>query len=215
MEPTPKTRATRDALIIATSIAVLLAALFAWDGEAMSAFRQEAGPVPFLAAMALLPALGVPITPLFLLAGATFGRTLGLVLSWVALGANLALCYFIASALRPRLASLVRRFGHALPDFGESRRGAVRFTLAVKATPGVPAFMKNYGLGVAGVSFPTYFALSMLITGAYAAALVLVGESLLQHDLGRTGVVLAVLTVCALALLRFRRAHRVRQVPTA
>ena len=50
----------------------------AWDHQAFIAWREEAGVVPFFLAMALLPALGVPITPFFIVAGATFGTYVGL-----------------------------------------------------------------------------------------------------------------------------------------
>src|SRR6185295_2112779 len=117
-----------------------------------------------------------------------------------------ALCYALAQALRPRLAALLARFDYRLPRFAPPNQGAVRFTLAVKATPGVPAFVKNYGLGVAGVPFAAYFILSMLITGFYATSLVVVGDSLLSHRAGRALAVALVVLVCAFALWRrFRR----------
>jgi len=76
----------------------------------------------------------------------------------------------------------------------------------VKLTPGLPAFVKNYGLAAAGVPFPTYLGVSMLVTGAYAAALVLLGDSLFEHDFGPALVAAAVVALVAgLGALWLRR----------
>ncbi len=168
----------------ALGMAALAFALWsAWDHDAMAAWKEEAGPLPFFGAMALLPAIGVPITPFFVLAGATFGVGPGLLGSAVALGLNLTLCYAIArSGLRSRLEALLHRFDYELPDFEQRETGAVRFTLLVKMAPG-PAVVKNYLLGLTGVPFLIYLGLSMLITGAYAVFCVVLGFSLFEHDI--------------------------------
>lgn len=170
------------------------------------AWMRESGPLPYFALMALLPAIGAPITPFFLVAGATFGIPVGLIGSALALAMNLTLCHRLArSRLRPLFESLARRFGYEIPDFGKVGNRAVRFTLMVKLAPGVPAFIKNYGLGAAGVPFPLYFGVSMLLTGLYAACLVLLGESLFQHDLTHAALPAAVLVVLALSVWGWRR----------
>jgi uncharacterized membrane protein YdjX (TVP38/TMEM64 family) len=186
-----------------------------WGHEALITWKREAQPLPFFAAMAVLPAIGVPMTPLFVLAGATFGSRMGLLGSALALGAHLAICYSLAHFMRPWLGSLMRRFRGDLPDFGESHRGALRFTLAVKLTPGVPAFLKNYGLGVAGVPFGLYLVVSMLITGAYGAALVVLGESLFEHDRSQAVVAVAVVVVLAAAVWIWRSRSHARQTARA
>ena len=180
--------------------AVAFVAWSAWDRDAIMAWKEEAGALPFFGAMAVLPAVGMPITPFFVLAGATFGVGPGLLGSGVALGLNLTLCYAIArSGLRPKLGSLLRRFEYELPDFKETEKSALRFTLLVKLTPGAPAVAKNYLLGLTGVPFPLYFAASMLITGAYAVLFVVVGVSLFDHATHRL-LVAAVVVAVALAL---------------
>ena len=42
---------------------------------------------------------------------------------------------------------------------------------------------------IAGVPFALYFVTSIVFTGTYAVALVVLGDSLLEHDLVRTGAV--------------------------
>src|SRR5579863_1708051 len=195
------------ALLAIVSVALIVAIVWwAWDRPAILRWREDARPLPFFAGMAIAPAFGIPVTPLFVLAGATFGRRLGLVGSGLALTANLALCYWVArSALRPRLARLLRRFDYELPDFG-----AWRFTLVVKLAPGIPAFVKSYGLGVARVPFMLYLGASLLITGVYGAALILLGESLFRHDRDRALVIGGVVLVLALALWLWRRRRKAR-----
>ncbi|MGN6110920.1 MAG: hypothetical protein ACTHU0_37815 [Kofleriaceae bacterium] len=195
----PLWRWLRRALLVAGAAVVLYLAWAIWKSGAVVDWMRSARPLPFFIALAVLPALGAPITPLFLAAGATFGIHVGLIGTALALAANLALCYWIArSRLRGPLEALLRRFGHALPDFRAPGRSALRWTLALKLAPGLPGFVKNYGLGAAGVPFPLYFGLSMLITGAYAAALVVLGESLFEHEVGRSvAVAVAIAAVVA------------------
>ena len=172
-----------------------------WDGDAFAAWMREARPLPYFAAMCALTAVGAPLMPFFLVAGATFGVATGLVGSALALAGSLAASFLLArSWLRPWLVSLLRRYGRELPDYGEKGKGAFRFVVTVKFAPGVPASLKNACLVVAGVPFPLYFGMSFLISGLYGAALILVGESLLDHDLGRALPIAGVGAAMALAL---------------
>jgi uncharacterized membrane protein YdjX (TVP38/TMEM64 family) len=175
------------------------------------AWMQRARPLPFFAVMAILPAFGAPISPLLLLAGATFGVRLGLVGSLLALAVNVTGCYFLAHLLRPWISSLLRRSRYNLPNFRDKERGVWRFTLAVKLAPGVPAFVKQYGLGIAGVPFGIYFAMSMLITGAYAVSLVVLGESLFEHNRNRALVAGAIVGLLVIAVWWWRRRAAARE----
>jgi uncharacterized membrane protein YdjX (TVP38/TMEM64 family) len=87
----------------------------------------------------------------------------------------------------------------------------VRFALAVKLAPGVPAFVKHYGMAMVGVPFPVYFALSMLITGAYAVGFVVVGGSLLDHRLSRTAIVIGALAAAIAVGMWWSRRRQTRE----
>ena len=175
----------------------------AYDHEAVMAWLREAHPLPFFAAAALLPIFGVPMMPFFILAGATFGRWQGLVGSELALAVNLLVCYWIArSGIRQWLVSLLHKFGHELPEFSESNKRTFRFILTVKLTPGLPTVVKNYTLGAAGVPFSLFFGSGMVISGVYAALLVIVGESILTHQLSR-GLIAAIAVVALGAIARW------------
>ena len=193
--------------LVALGLALVLYVVWwAWNGDAIARWKSEARPLPFFGVMALVPAFGIPFTPLFILAGATFSRRVALIGSLAALAANLALCYWIArSGLRRWLRRLMRRFDYELPDFEKKGAGAWRLTLMMKLAPGLPTFVKNYSLGVAGVPFALYFCASMLITGAYGVALIVLGESLFQHQERRSIIIVAAVVVLALAVWLVRR----------
>lgn len=209
----PPSQWLKRALAVLALCALAALLWWIWSRVPVVAWLERAGPVPFFTLMAILPALGVPITPLFVIAGASFGARLGLAGSLLAIAGNLCLCYVLSRALRPSLASLFRRLGYQLPDLGKSGKGAAGFTAAVKLAPGLPQFAKNYVLGMAGVPFGVYFGLSMLIGGAYAASLVVLGHSLLEHDRERAAIAGAVLVVLVAGVWlwhrrRTRRANR-------
>jgi uncharacterized membrane protein YdjX (TVP38/TMEM64 family) len=193
---------------VAAAVAALIVAYLlwsAWDHRAVMDWIYRLRPVPFFVAMAVLPAIGFPFTPLFLFAGASFGPVMGFVGSMIALAANLVVCFVIARRMREPLQSLLRRFKYELPDFRGRGRASVRFAFTVKAAPGIPGFVKHYGLGLAGVPFVPYFFVALGVSGAYAAASVIVGNSLFDHDVSRTVVTIAILAGATAVVVWLRR----------
>jgi uncharacterized membrane protein YdjX (TVP38/TMEM64 family) len=194
------------------AVVVLYLLWSSWSHGALVSWMRRAHPVPFFLVVAVLPAVGVPMTPLFVLVGATFGIRVGLVGAWLALAANLTLCYWIAtSGLRPHVEWLLRRFRYELPDFKEEGRDATRFTLVVKLMPDLPGFAKHYLLGVANVPFAIYLGASMLVSGLYAAAFVIIGESLLEHDRRRAALAIVALVLVGAGVWAWRRRRSSRR----
>src|SRR5262249_10521053 len=123
-----------------------------WDRDAFVRWLSAVSPVPFFLAMAVLPVIGVPLSPFMIVAGAMFGFRIGLIATIAAIAISLCITYAIAhSKLRPRIESLFRRFGYKLPDFTAGGRSAWRFAAAIKLTPALPAFAKMYVLAVTAV----------------------------------------------------------------
>ena len=180
-----------------------------WDRDALVRWMSDASPVPFFLAMAVLPAIGVPTTPFMVVAGATFGIWVGLIGSIAAFAINLCLGYAIAqSALRPRLEALFRRFDYKVPDFTGGGRTAWRFAMAIKLTPALPTFAKMYVLAVTAVPFPIYFGVSLVISSLFAVAWIVLGDSLLAHELNHTtlaAIAIVALVVGAVVWWRKRR----------
>jgi uncharacterized membrane protein YdjX (TVP38/TMEM64 family) len=210
-EPTHTPRRRRPARLLAFAGALLVVLVLMllwsqWDAEAFAAWKQQAGPLPYFAAMVVLPALGLPMTPLFIVAGATFGAVVGLTGSLLALAGHLALCFWVArSGLRPHVERWLAHFDVDLPAFDGRRDRALRFLLLVRLAPGVPAFAKNYLLGVAGIPFALYMGVSMLVGGTYAAGFVILGESVLARDARGVAIAAAGLALAGLAFWWLRR----------
>ncbi|MBK1619504.1 hypothetical protein CKO42_13870 [Lamprobacter modestohalophilus] len=80
--------------------------------------------------------------------------------------------------------------------------------MLLRITPGVPLFIKNYLLGFSGIPLKLHFWVSMLLTGAYGAGFVLLGESMLEHNLVEAIIGLLILVVISLAVLLLRRLLR-------
>ncbi len=184
----------------------LIAAIYLhWDNDGMIEALRATGPVPFFAGLAVLPAFGVPVTPFYVLAGVTFHPLVSLVGTIASIALNLVLSYFIAkSGLRRFLLALLRPTRFDLPK--TPPKHPFRFTLMVKLAPGIPLFLKNYFLVLAGVPFGIYFWLSLPVAFAYAAAFLLLGDSFRDQDYGQTLVALAALgaLVAVLAWARHR-----------
>ncbi len=198
----PKTLRWGSLLLI---LSLLLVFVVFWDQSAFLAWKQNAGAIPFFAALAILPATGIPTTPFFLLAGATFGLRTGLIGTALAVAVNLALCYLLAqSVLRQLITTALAKFDYEIPELETDK--ALRFIILVKLTPGVPTFLKNYITALAGVPFGLYMLVCWSITYAYAVSLIVMGESILERDInkGITGGIIFILVVVLLWYLRRR-----------
>ncbi len=206
-------RYLRIGLGVALLVAIMYFVWSAYDHQAVMAWFQNLRPVPFAIAMTLLPAIGAPTTPLYILAGASFGIPVGLLVSLVGLAANATLCFFLARRMRPAFERLLRRFATELPDFSERKGGGLRWVLGIKVAPGPPAFAKNYALGISGVSYQTFILVTMLFTGIYAAAFVVIGESLLDHRPSRAVITVGVLAALVGLVMWFRRRRQRRVGP--
>ncbi|GHB07482.1 hypothetical protein GCM10009038_00860 [Salinicola rhizosphaerae] len=184
---------------------VALVVVIRW-GDAPVAFIETLPALPLFAVMAGLPALGLPMTPLYVLAGLRFGIPAGLAFSAAATLLNLLLCYALASGrLRPLLQRrLARRFPR-LGDLHEASGDAWRFALCVKLIPGVPMFLKHYALGALGVPCRIYLTAALLTTGPYGAAFVVLGQSALEGRAGLALVAISILLLTSVLLAGWRR----------
>jgi uncharacterized membrane protein YdjX (TVP38/TMEM64 family) len=165
------------------------------------AIIREAGPVVFFTAMAILPAIGAPISFFSLTAGSVFGAQLGMplviTLALTAILVNMALSYYLASrALRPVLEALVTRLGYKLPKVASD--DATDLIILLRVTPGLPFPVQNYLLGMARVPFRKYIVISGIIAGSLTIAFILFGDALL-HGKGRVALV-SLLLILALSM---------------
>lgn len=203
----PSRRATLVKLAVVAAVLVVGAVLvlrgFDVKGtiERVLATVRSAGPVAFFAAQAVLPALGAPQTAFSIPAGSLFGAQLGMpvvvLLSTLALAANMALSYWLASSLmRPLCEKVVARLGFKIPSVESG--DVTDLIVLLRVTPGMPFPVQNYVLGLARVPFLRYLVVSLICQGPLNAAIVVFGDALL-HGKGRMAL-LGLLAILALAV---------------
>lgn len=205
---------------------VLAAALLAlgahWDVrgyfQRTVEFFREAGAVPFFIAMALLPAAGFPLGMFTIAAAVVFSPTLGLgtvlACTLLAVAVNVALSYWIAArALRPLVASIVRRFGYTLPQV--QSHTAWTIILLVRVVPGPPFFVQSYLLGLARVPFRPYMLISTLVPAAYLVGTLVFADAFARGDYWTMAGAVAAFVVIGGILHQIRRRLASARVKTA
>jgi uncharacterized membrane protein YdjX (TVP38/TMEM64 family) len=171
------------------------------------------GPWAFFSAMALLPAVSVPLSLFTLTAGELFGPLMTLpgviVASFVAIGINMVITYWLARyALRPILAKLMARYGYTIPK--ATKANALSVTLALRLTPGPPFFIQSYLLGMAEIPFRLYLVTSLLCQIPWGVGSIVLGKGIFNGNfkLVMYGVAVLVLAGIAVQWVRSRNATR-------
>ncbi len=177
------------------------------------AIIRELGPFAFFAAMAVLPAVGCPITVFTLSVGPVFGKQLGfpliLMLASASLAVNLAFTYgLVRYAVRPWAEWLFGRLGYRIPQV--SNEDSLSVAILVRVTPGPPFFLQSYVLALGGVPFWTFMAVSWAITTCYAFAFILFGDSLAQGQ-GKMALSAVGLLIALSVGVQFLRRHYARK----
>jgi uncharacterized membrane protein YdjX (TVP38/TMEM64 family) len=220
--PAPKKNRALFLKLGAAAVVVLVAGVLVARGLDLMGLVQrglavirDAGPVAFFAAMALLPAVGAPISAFSLSAGPAFGERLGLgtvvAFALLALFINIALTYFLASrALRPLLEKLFVRLGYKLPEVEAD--DATDLIILLRVTPGVPFCVQNYLLGLARVPFGRYMAISCGVMWAFNGAVILFGDALL-HGKGKVALIAIIIILALSAATHLVRKHLGRKKP--
>jgi uncharacterized membrane protein YdjX (TVP38/TMEM64 family) len=215
-EPAPRpNRALLLKLAAAGAILLVGAVLIArgLDLKALLAQGLEiirgAGPVAFFLAMAVLPAVGAPLSAFSLTAGPVFGPTLGLplviTLALAAITFNMAVSYWLARrAFRPLMEKLFRRLGYALPRAAPGDE--VDLIVLFRVTPGIPFPAQNYLLGLAEVPFGKYLLVSCAVQWPVNAAFIAFGEALL-HGRGKVALIVLSVILALMAATQLVRKH--------
>jgi uncharacterized membrane protein YdjX (TVP38/TMEM64 family) len=176
-------------------------------------FIRGAGPWVFFGAMAVLPAFAFPITLFYLAAGPAFGAQMtmpGVVAaSMAALAVNFALTYWLAHrALRPAVEWLLSHTRFRVPQVKQENELTV--AVLMRVTPGPPLFLQGYILGLAGVRFRTYMAVSVAVQGVLGTGFIVFGKALMEGKGGMAvmGILVLVAAMVLLHVLRKRFAKR-------
>jgi uncharacterized membrane protein YdjX (TVP38/TMEM64 family) len=177
------------------------------------AFIRGAGPWTFFAGIAVLPAIGAPLSAFTIVAGEAFGARMTMIgviaAASVAIAVNLALTYWLARyALRPLLSRIAERYGYKIPRVTPGN--ALSIALVLRLTPGPPFFMQSYILGLAEVPFRLYMVVSWLCILPWTLALILLGKGVFNGDfkllIYGVGGVVAASAIVHLVRKRYARA---------
>lgn len=166
----------------------------------------EANPWALLAAVAILPGIGFPISPLLFLVGVVLGPKYGLPTT-CALGILAqSLCttwtYLLASGpLRNVLKRIISR-QRELPQLNESN--ALRLGLILRITPGIPYALQNIVLGVLGMRLKPYLLVSIPITALWTIGFIVTGGAIFEGRAGLaiTGLLLLIVLIILTKMLR-------------
>lgn len=202
-------------VLVAVAAAACLGGLVLWGidvrglyNRGMAALRG-AGPWWYFLAMALLPALGVPVLTFTLTAGPIFSPQLGtgpvVGAALAAVTVNLVLTYCLARwVLRPWISRLLPRLGYRMPalDSGD----LTDLIVVVRVVPGVPFFAQNYLLGLADAPVLRYLLISCGVIWSYTAGIIVFGDAVL-HGKGAMACGAVGLLGAAAAVGHFLRRH--------
>jgi uncharacterized membrane protein YdjX (TVP38/TMEM64 family) len=178
-----------------------------WISHAWSGFLHVVGnanPVLLFLAVAFLPLVGCPASPLLVAIGIRLGTATGMVFVGAAYLINFTAGYWLArSWFRAPLGRWLERRGQRLPEVAAADE--TQLILLVRITPGPPLFMQTYTLGFARVHFGRYLLYSMLIQMGYTFAFLSFGQSLNNKALWRTMLAVGLLIGLVLAVNLFRK----------
>lgn len=180
-----------------------------WRGlfEACMDFLK-ANPWALILALATLPGIGFPISPLFFLFGIVLAPRYGMPMTCAIGILTQSFCtiwtYLLASGpLRDVLRRLVRK-KRELPELTD--RNALRLGLVMRITPGIPYALQNIVLGILGMRLKPYLIVSIPITALWTIGFIVTSGAIFEGRAGLaiSGVLLLVVMVIMTKMLRER-----------
>jgi len=158
---------------------------------------EQAPPVVFFATMAIALLFPTPASVFYVTAGSLYGIVPALL--WIPptlLLNNLIVHWASTSFLRPTVERLVERRGRALPSL-ETKADQRLFITLIRMTPGVPYFLQNLVLALAGVDRLPFLLISVSVQMIYATGFVVLGRSAFEGELGLAVFALALIAAAA------------------
>jgi uncharacterized membrane protein YdjX (TVP38/TMEM64 family) len=139
----------------------------------------------FFAAFAVLPAVGFPVSVFAVGAGSIFGPVLGLpvvlAFSGLSMAVSMTISYGLARfVVRPWVGRLLGFLGYGIPVVPAGRHRV--FVFLVRVTPGAPYVFQSLLLGLAGVPFGTYLAISWAVSTATVSLMIVFGDALMKGE---------------------------------
>jgi uncharacterized membrane protein YdjX (TVP38/TMEM64 family) len=162
-------------------------------------------PILFFLMVALLPLIGCPISPLFIMAGIRFGVVWAIPFSLSALAVNLVLSHWISTKiLHSFIQRIANRWNYELPKV--SHKNAAKWVFLVRLS-GAPLAVQNYLLGLSYVPFWPYLWVSLAVQAPIVIGVIIFGESFLSGNMGKALLGLGLLVVAFFAVSYFRKRY--------
>ena len=162
-------------------------------------------PVVFFLIVALLPLIGFPISPLFIIAAVRFGVGWAIPFSMTALAVNLILAYWISTKLLHWfIEKIASHWNYSIPK--SSPKNAAKWVFVVRIS-GAPLAVQNYILGLAHVPFWPYLIVSLAVQSFFVVGMIVFGESFISGDMGKALIGLAILVMAFVAVSYFRKRY--------
>ena len=162
-------------------------------------------PLLLFSATAVLPGLGLPVSPFLIALGAVGIPRYGIIPTCIGAFVAIVLCmiwnYWLASSLFRRFfGRLVASKQHLIPR-GDTGNFLV-FAILFRITPGVPLVVQNYTLGFMRMPFGKYLLVSAATHVVYTPAYVISGGALIEGNWGLLLIaVVVIVLVAALTML--------------
>ena len=168
-----------------------------------------------LLAIAILPGLGFPVSPLLVLAGALSAKTGSVFTAWFltsfAMWVNAAWTYLFASGpgrtFTQRFIEKYLKKGIRIPE-----AKGYQLALILRVTPGIPLPFQNYFLGISGVSARVYWLVTIPVQGAWALGFVVFGDGLLQGNskllISGIGLLIVIAIIARMLAKRFSKSTK-------
>jgi uncharacterized membrane protein YdjX (TVP38/TMEM64 family) len=208
----PKTKLQRKlALLLIPAVLSAMAVFLLWQSHPEIKFwlgllgtvysYLEENPWALIAAIATLPGLGFPSSPVLVLFAMVVVPHYGMpgAVALAITAQSLCSIWTYALAAGP-IKRLLRRYllrERALPEMSE--HNAVRLGLILRLTPGIPYALQNIILGIIGMRFRDYLLVSIPTTSLWTACFVITGGAIFKGQLGWaiTGLVILIVVILA------------------
>lgn len=169
-------------------------------------------PLLLFSATAILPGLGLPVSPFLVACGAVGIPRYGIVMTCIFAVLAIAVCmiwnYWVARYLfRGFFSRFLASKEHLLP---EGKSGNFLFlAFLIRITPGIPLVVQNYFLGFSKMPFRKYLWVSMVVQIIYTPAYVVTGGALIEGNFLLLGV--ALLIIVFLSAVTYVVRHRLEK----
>jgi uncharacterized membrane protein YdjX (TVP38/TMEM64 family) len=170
----------------------------------------ERYPFALIIALALLPGIGTPISPLLILFGVVIGPLYGLPAACIIGVAAQSICtawtYFLASGpLRGFLQKTLLR-NRTLPELTSGN--AAKICFMVRIAPGFPYALQNVVLGVLKMRFSTYLLISIPVQSIYTIGFISTGGAFFEGNTGQAVTAFLILLAAIFALRIIRKRNK-------